>query len=232
MILKCPFCSYPYLVENEGKYQCGVCGSKYYYVSGQVMMSEGVNRYGAGGLIVGRYRVIGELYPETTEVFYSCIDEITGKMVCLKDLRPEEGYVPVNLSRFEVIGEIDLPHGGFKTIKLPEDGAAPLAPTAVPALSCEKELVVPPELPGVIPENGATAEKKKSGKAWKIIFWVLLVLILAGGGGFVAYKGYWRTWVNYFRPGTFQTAGSTEKDKVPAEKTPAETPAEKSGISK
>ena len=38
MILKCPFCSYPYLVENEGKYQCGVCGSKYYYVSGQVMM--------------------------------------------------------------------------------------------------------------------------------------------------------------------------------------------------
>jgi hypothetical protein len=111
MNAKCPFCSYPYEVEEEGKFQCGICGSRFYVFPEEIIVSGEANRFGSGGMIADRYRVIGELFPGSSEdVMYCCVDEMLGKVVCLVDSRPEEGYSRINSHcRFIVAGDIDIP---------------------------------------------------------------------------------------------------------------------------
>ena len=175
MIAKCPFCSYPYEVEGDGKFQCGVCGVRYYLIDGKIITAGNENRFGPGGKIADRFRVIGELYPGSEDVMYCCVDELLDKLVCLLDERPEEGFSKSNKrNRFITLGGISIPGktvtGGNNTGNavpplspaVPEIAITPaetpaVAPVETPAVAPVTPVITPVETPAVTPETPAIA---------------------------------------------------------------------------
>ena len=175
MIAKCPFCSYPYEVEGDGKFQCGVCGVRYYLIDGKIITAGNENRFGPGGKIADRFRVIGELYPGSEDVMYCCVDELLDKLVCLLDERPEEGFSKSNKrNRFITLGCISIPGktitGGNNTGNavpplspaVPEIAITPVTPVTpvitpveTPAVAPVTPVITPAETPAVTPVTPA-----------------------------------------------------------------------------
>ena len=161
MIAKCPFCSYPYEVEGDGKFQCGVCGVRYYLIDGKIITAGNENRFGPGGKIADRFRVIGELYPGSEDVMYCCVDELLDKLVCLLDERPEEGFSKSNKrNRFITLGGISIPGktvtGGNNTGNAvpPLSPAVPeiaITPVETPPVTPVTPVITPVETPAVTP---------------------------------------------------------------------------------
>ena len=179
MIAKCPFCSYPYEVEGDGKFQCGVCGVRYYLIDGKIITAGNENRFGPGGKIADRFRVIGELYPGSEDVMYCCVDELLDKLVCLLDERPEEGFSKSNKrNRFITLGCISIPGktitGGNNTGNavpplspaVPEIAITPVTPVTpvitpveTPAVAPVTPVITPVETPAVAPVTPVETKK-------------------------------------------------------------------------
>ena len=86
----------------------------------------GTRRFKPGHLILGRYRITGELGQGGMGVVYKCLDEVGGIQVALKALPPELSHNSVEMEEvrenFQLVERLHHPHiSAVKTLELDAD---------------------------------------------------------------------------------------------------------------